>query len=116
MEYKILTYLQETYSQDNTIPESFDVEIDGKRVHIETYSCGAIAAWENHNIAIVELSEDDGYFHDVGVDNYSSGWLTPRRKMYERMENYLLENCEPQYYSGFEGVETHKCGFKSWKN
>jgi len=113
---QIFEYLQENYNQNDPIPQSGDITVNGVRVHIESASCHAIVACVMYSgIGIAEFSEDDGYICSKKVESYSAGWLKDRTYMYQRMTAYLEENCTPQYYHGHEGDTNCICGYKDWK-
>lgn len=113
---KVIEYLNRNYSQDNPPPQTLDLEIGIVRVHIELMPCFGIATYYYDNrMVICEFHEDDGHFFEGGIETYDPAWLTSRIGLYTRMYLYLEANCLPGYYYGYEGIESHKCGYSNWK-
>ena len=100
------------YGQSNLAPSSITFD---KFRHYELGSCFGLCAFDfGGRVAIVEIKEDDGYwfcFSDTDKNSFDAGWLKTKIDLYTRMQTWLDNNVERDYYYGHEGEEGFECGY-----
>lgn len=117
--YKTILNDLQKYGQSNPHPKSLTVGKSKDFRHQELGECFGLVAFNEGHVFICEISEDDeSWFCFQGSDkkHYDAAHLKTKITLYERMNKWLEENFEPNYYHGNEGKKGFECGYKNFKS
>lgn len=106
------------FNQDNIAPKSFTIKEGDDFRHYELGSVYGVVCFSEGYVMFVDIKEDDGHwfcFNNTDKQYSNAYWIRVKIQLYQRMQKWLEENCEPNYYSEFENQEGFECGFKKLK-
>lgn len=106
------------YHQDNYPPDSLTIKDNNGFRHYELGNCFGLVCYDEGHVMFTEIQEDDGNwfcFSEKGENQADAEWIKTKIDLYTRMNNWLLENMNRGYYSGYEGKIGFECGFTTFK-